>query len=119
MPTGQIEPKTSDWDLIKSAPGICVVGKTSDGNFYEVAVRRSYAPWLESHKFQFELGLQYDPAKPAAQFLENVIREISQGRGPTFEQYFRRICPDQLQIPLERAILNHRVLVNSTLATPK
>jgi len=61
-PTGQIEPKASDWDLIKSAPGIWVVGKTSDGNFYEVAVRRSYFLWLVRNKFQFELGLHYDRA---------------------------------------------------------
>ncbi len=66
MPADQIEPKASDWDLIKSAPGICVVGKTSDGNFYEVAVRMSYIPWLASHKFQFQLGHHHDRVNPAA-----------------------------------------------------
>jgi len=136
VPTGQIEPETSDWHQIKSAPGIYVVGKSSDGKFYEVAVCASYFPWLVSHKFQFELGLHYDRTTPAegevrvygilparrraqAHFLENVIREISYGRGRTFEQYCRCNAPYQLQIPLERAILNHHVLVNSTLATPK
>lgn len=136
VPTAQIEPKTSDWDQIKTAPGICVIGKTCDGKFYEVAVCKSYSPWLVSHEFEFELDLHYNRTEPAdaevrvygilparkrsqAYFLKNVIREISFGRGRRFEQYCRRIAPYELQIPLERAILNHHVLVNSTFATPK
>jgi hypothetical protein len=140
VPTGQIEPKLSDWDQIKSAPGICVVGKACDAKFYEVAVCNSYIPWLDSHKFEFEfeleLGHHYDRTKPTdaevrlygrlparrrtqAHFLKNVIREISFERGRRFEQYCRRIVPNELQIPLERAILNHHVLVNSTFIIPK
>jgi hypothetical protein len=136
VPTGKIEPKTSDWDQIRSAPGICVVGKAWHGEFYEVAVCDSYIPWLESHKFEFELGYDYDRTKPAdvevqshgklpaqrraqARFLENLMREISSGRGRRFERYCLSITPYQFRIPLERAILNHNALVNSTLAIPK
>lgn len=137
MPTDQIEPETSDWGQILSisAPGTYVIGRSSDGKFYEVAVCSSYFPWLVSHKFEFELGLHYDLTEPVdaeiqlygrsqarrraqAHFLESLTTGISSGRGRRFEQYCRRIAPDQLQIPLERAILNYRVLVNSTLATP-
>jgi hypothetical protein len=113
VPTGQIEPEASDWDQIKSAPGICVVGKACDGKFYEVAVCNSYIPWLDSHKFEFELGHHYDRTKPAdaevrshgkllarrraqAHFLENIIREISSGRGRRFERYCLSIAPYQI-----------------------
>ena len=128
--TEQIEPRTSDWDQVKKAPGIWVVGKTCDDKFYEVAVCQSYFSWLDSHEFAFELHLHYNrtgpadaevrvygilPARRRAQvhFLQNLIRQISLGRGQRFEQYCRRIAPYELQIPLERAILNHHVLVNS------
>jgi len=128
VPTDQIEPETSDWGQILSvsAPGTYVIGKSSDGKFYEVAVCSSYFPWLVSHEFEFELGLHYDLTEPVdaeiqlygrsqairraqAHFLESLTTGISSGRGRRFEQYCRRIAPDQLQIPLERAILNHHV----------
>jgi hypothetical protein len=104
--------------------------------FYEIAVCESYFPWLVLHQFKFELGLCYDRTEPTeaeirvygvlaakrraqAHFLENAIKGIWSGRGRRFERYYRSIAPFQLQIPLERVILNHDVLVNSTLTVPK
>jgi hypothetical protein len=140
VPTDQIESETSDWGQILSvtvsAPGIYVIGKSSDGKFYEVAVCSSYFPWLVGHHFQFESGLYYDRTKPTdaeiqlygrlqarkkaqAHFFGSLTTGISSGRGRSFERYCLNIAPYKLQIPLERAILNHNVLVNSTLAIPK
>jgi hypothetical protein len=59
VPIAQIEPKTSNWDQIKIAPGICVIRKTYNGKFYEVAICKSYSPWLIGHEFEFKLDLYY------------------------------------------------------------
>jgi hypothetical protein len=128
VPTDQIEPDNSDWDKIKSVPGIYVVGKCCDGKFYEVAVYESYIPWLLLYKFEFERDLDFDRTKPTdaevqvygalaarrraqSHFLQNAFKAIWSGRGRGLELHFRRIAPPQLQIPLEWAILYHDVLV--------
>jgi hypothetical protein len=130
VPTDEIEPDNSDWDQLKSAPGIYVVGKCHDDKFYEVAINGSYIPWL--HEFVFELDLDYDRTEPReaevrvhgvwtarmktqARFLQNAINAVWTRRDQGLELYYRHIAPSQLRIPLEWAILNRDVVVNSFL----
>jgi hypothetical protein len=113
-------------------PGVFIVGKCCNGQFYEVAVCRSYIPWLRDHKFEFQLELDFDRTEPAdaeaqvygisrararaqAHFLQNAIEAIWSRRSQELVLYYRRIAPSKLKIPLEWVILNHDVLVSSPL----
>jgi hypothetical protein len=111
--------------------GVFIVGKCCNGQFYEVAVCKSYIPWLLDYKFEFQLDLDFDRTEPAdaeaqvygisrararaqAHFLQNAIEAIWSRRSQELVLYYRRIAPSKLKIPLEWVILNHDVLVSST-----
>lgn len=74
MPVDQIEPIQSDWDQMRSAPGIHIAG--SSYGMYRVAVNESYVPWLTSNGFKFQ---HVDPAKPVNE--EESVQGNSRRRG--------------------------------------
>lgn len=131
MPTDQICPEFSDWDCVKSAPGIHVVRETHDSEFYEVAVHKSYIPWLEHHNFKFYVDQYHDRIRPTkrredkygklpaqrnakVRFLETAMEGMSSRRSHGLRSYYRSVAPVELQIPIERSILNDDVLVSAS-----
>lgn len=125
--------KADGWAQIEHVPRVHVVGKTPDGQFYQVAVCASCIRWLLDHDFPFELasaqGLQHDISEPGegeirvqgirearrrAQscFVRNAIRGIWSGRGRGLDRYYRYITVNQdVLVPIEWAIVIRDIVV--------
>ena len=130
-PANQIESSNSNWYQVRSKPEIHVAERSNDGGYYDVAVHSLYLPWLFFHGL--ELNLDYNSTTPTekdisvhgiwdatrrahAHFLLNAVNAIRSGRGRGLEECYRGIARSNgLAISLERAILNHDILVGSSL----
>ena len=129
----QIESSKSKWYTAKLEPGIVVGGKSNDGDSYEVAVHTSYLPWLSFH--ELDLDLDYNPTTPTnedksihsvwearrraqAHFLGNAVNAIRSKCGRGHGECYRDVARSNgLEIPLQREILKHDILVSSSLVS--
>ena len=129
VPARLIEQKYSDWGQILSEPGIFVFWKSSDGKVYEVAIHRSWWPWIWSHGLEFHVLCKADFAKPSVsdeeaygiasarerikvRNLESAIIAIRSR--PGIESWLRHsVSVDQPS--LERAILDRDIDVRQAL----
>ncbi|KAH7364910.1 hypothetical protein BKA65DRAFT_146287 [Rhexocercosporidium sp. MPI-PUGE-AT-0058] len=112
VPADQIEPIQSDWDQIRSAPGIHVAG--SGYGMYRVAVNESYVPWLALNGFKF---LHVDPAKPVneeeftaprnadARYIQDAVRAITSGCPQGLVLAYRNHALVRQKLPIEWTIL--------------
>ena len=131
VPADQIESSKSKWYKTKLEPGIIVGGTSNDGGSYEVAVHTSYFPWLSFHGL--ELDLDYNPTTPTdedksiygvweairrahARFLRSAVNAIRSRHGQGHGECYRDVARSNgLEIPLQREILKHDILVSSSL----
>ncbi|KAH7374078.1 hypothetical protein BKA64DRAFT_256845 [Cadophora sp. MPI-SDFR-AT-0126] len=117
VPADQIEPTESDWDQIRSAPGIHVAG--SSYGIYRVAVNDSYVPWLTSNGFKFQhvdpvesvnkeesvQGKCTAPRNADARYIQDAIRAISSGCPQGLVLAYRNHALVRHKLPIEWTIL--------------
>lgn len=119
--------------------GLTITGESNDGQFYELVVGGSCLSWLSFHGL--ELNLDYNPTKPMesdvlihgtwranrraqAFFLDRALKAIRlrPSYGPhdqACEACYRDVArSNSLMVLLERAILNHDILVSLPLIIP-
>ncbi|KKY13890.1 hypothetical protein UCRPC4_g06906 [Phaeomoniella chlamydospora] len=117
----------SDWERLKSTPGISFIRETHDAKFYEFAINESYILWLKDHNFSFEIDKYHERTRPLeaealvagarpalwrtqSRFLRTVMEGIRGKQSRGLESLCRRIAPPELRIPIELSILNYDVL---------
>ncbi len=119
--------------------GLTIVGESNDGQLYELVVGESCLSWLSFHGL--ELNLKYNPTSPRecdvwihgtwranwraqAFFLDRALKVIRlrqsyEPQGQAREACYRDAArANGLMVPLERAILNHDILVSLPLIIP-
>jgi len=130
-PANQIESSNSNWYQVRSKPGINVAEKSSDGGYYDVAVHSLYLSWLFFHGLELNLdynsttstekdisvhGIWNATRRAHAHFLLNAVNAIRSERDRGLEECYRSIArSNELAISLERVILNHDILIDSSL----
>ena len=120
-----------DWSQLKWWPGIHIAGENGYDNSREVAVDPLCVEWLVVHGL--ELRFDYNPIMPrekdisayglkearrraCARFLQEAVGVICSSGIPGLEQCYRNAAwKFSLNIPLERVILNHDILVSFLL----
>ena len=117
MPAHEIEPIQSDWDQIRTAPGMRVAG--SSYGVYRVAVSESYVPWLASNGFRFQ---HVDPTKPVieeesvqgrftasrkadARYIQDAVHAITSGCPQGLVLAYRNHALVRQKLPIEWTIL--------------
>ena len=127
----QIESSNFNWYQVRSKSKINVTEKSNDDEYYDVAVHSLYLSWLFFH--ELKLNLDYNSTtsikkdisihdiwnatrRTHAHFLLNAVNAIRSERDRELEKCYHDIArSNDLAISLERVILNHDILINSSL----
>jgi hypothetical protein len=119
--------------------GLTIAGESNDGQSYELVVGESCLSWLSFHGLELNLG--YNPTKPTesdilihgtwransraqAFFLDRALKAIRLRQSYEPHDKAREACyrdvarSNSLMVLLERAILNHDILVSPPLIIP-
>lgn len=127
----QIESSNFNWYQVRSKSKINVTEKSNDDEYYNVAVHSLYLSWLFFH--ELELNLNYNSTtsiekdifihgiwnatrRTHAHFLLNAVNAIRSEHDRELKKCYHDIAwSNDLAISLERVILNHDILIDSSL----